>query len=444
MSEAVKVRSADPTNKSGRESILSGSGRSAVLLQDAHEVLLLLVGLESTVTELGSGIDQRQPDLFGGDSLRLRDERLTNVENSLPDADARAFKHDKVLLHHTVVREATHGIDGLLRDVLIRHSVVAHELSVFHVVSGSDAVNLLVNLRSVMVTLLTNASDRIGHSRRMPSSDTGHFTKTFVCFTRQLLYVPTGNDTFDTVTLGDADDVDHFVLGEDVLDGDGLFHQSAGEVDLLGDRAAVQLDLVNVGLLLTLTKKFDLRVRDDADNGAVFLHLGEVFLDLFLAIFGGPLLGIFGEGLLLGRVPVLVEASSDFLGEMLCPDGLEGPHAVRSFDVSDDADDHDGRCLDDGDGLDDFLLVGLGTGTVHHTADMGHTRLVPGEGGEMDRLLGVILGEALDSSLMVLAALLGQKAQIAVTRRGKFTVRHRSLTTLYISKNFKQIETTQL
>jgi len=111
MSEAVKVRSADPTNKSGRESILSGSGRSAVLLQDAHEVLLLLVGLEATVTELGRGIDQRQSDLFGGDSLGLRDEGLADVKDALPDSDARAFKHDEVLLDHTVVRETSHRID---------------------------------------------------------------------------------------------------------------------------------------------------------------------------------------------------------------------------------------------------------------------------------------------------------------------------------------------
>jgi len=94
-----------------KPSRLSGGGRSAILLEDAHEVLLFLVSLEATVTELGRGVDQRQPDLFSGNPLRLRNERLANVENALSDADARAFQHDEVLLHHTVVREATHGID---------------------------------------------------------------------------------------------------------------------------------------------------------------------------------------------------------------------------------------------------------------------------------------------------------------------------------------------
>ena len=64
--------------------------------------------------------------------------------------------------------------------------------------------------------------------------------------------------TFDSVTLGDADDVDHLILGEDVLDGDRLLHETTSEVHLLGNRAAVQLNLVNVGLLLALAEQLDL------------------------------------------------------------------------------------------------------------------------------------------------------------------------------------------
>jgi len=311
------------------------------------------------VTKLGRGVDQRQTDLFQGDPLGLGDERLANVKDALPDADARAFQHDEILLHHTVVRETTHGIDRLLRNILLRRSVVADQLSVLHVVSVSDTVNLFVDLGPVMVTLLTDASDRVGHARRMPSSDTSHFAKTLVRLTGQLLHVPTGDNTFDSVTLGDADNVDHLILSEDVFDRDSLLHQPTSVVDLLRDRASIQLNLVNVGLLLTLAEQLDLRVRDNADDGAIFLHLGEIFLDFLLAVLGRPFLGVFGEGLLFGRVPVLVEASSDFLGEMLGPDGLEGPHAVRGLDVADDADDHDGRSLDDGHGLDHFLLVRL-------------------------------------------------------------------------------------
>merc|ERR1739838_819753 len=157
-----------------------------------------------------------------------------------------------------------------------------------------------------MITLLTDTGDRIGDSGRMPGTDASHFAKTLVSLARQLLHVPTGDNAFNTVTLGDTDDVNHLVLSEDVLDRNRLLHQTAGEVHLLRDRPSVQLNFVDMRLLLPLAEQLDLRVSDDADDGTVFLHLGE--------------------SLLLGRVPVLVESAPDFLGEMLGPDGLEGPH----------------------------------------------------------------------------------------------------------------------
>ena len=57
--------------------------------------------------------------------------------------------------------------------------------------------------------------------------------------------------------------------------------------------------------------------------------------------------------------------------------------------------------------------------------------LVASEGGEMNVLLGVILGKRLDSSFVVLAPLLGQETQVAVPRRGKLSVRHRYLRFIY-------------
>ena len=53
------------------------------------------------------------------------------------------------------------------------------------------------------------------------------------------------------------------------------------------------------------------------------------------------------------------------------------------------------RGLDDGSGLDNLLLVHLGTGTVKVTDDGGHTGLVAHGGSQVDGLLGVILGEAI-------------------------------------------------
>ena len=61
---------------------------------------------------------------------------------------------------------------------------------------------------------------------------------------------------------------------------------------------------------------------EDADDGAVFLDALELARD-GLATVLRVLDGIFGEGLLLRLVPVLVEAAFDFVGKMGGPDGGE-------------------------------------------------------------------------------------------------------------------------
>lgn len=60
------------------------------------------------------------------------------------------------------------------------------------------------------------------------------------------------------------------------------------------------------------------------------------------------------------------------------------------------------RSLDDGGGLDNLLLVELGTRTVEVTDDGGHAGLVAHGGGEVDGLLGVILGEAEEIRMLAL------------------------------------------
>lgn len=50
--------------------------------------------------------------------------------------------------------------------------------------------------------------------------------------------------------------------------------------------------------------------------------------------------------------------------------------------------------INDGNRLNNFLLVRLRAGSVEVTDDRGHTGLVAHGGGQVDGLLGVILGEA--------------------------------------------------
>jgi hypothetical protein len=265
---------------------------------------------------------------------------------------------------------------------------------------------------TVVVTALTGTGDSPLDVVRVPGTNTGDLTQTLVGLTGQLGGSPTGSDTSETVTLGDGDDINHLILLEDGVDVDGLLEEVAGEVNLVGNGATVDLDLHEVGLLLLDGGLADLGVGEDTDDSAVLLDA------LKLAGDGGTRrlgvgLGVLGEGLLLGLVPVLVEATLDLVAQVLSPDGGERAETTGSLDVANDTNGNElreillvlfqqseiftktyRRGLDDGDGLDDLLLVHLGTGTVKVTDDGGHTSLVAHGGSKVDGLAGVILGEA--------------------------------------------------
>ena len=59
--------------------------------------------------------------------------------------------------------------------------------------------------------------------------------------------------TLEAFSLGDTDDVDHLVLGKDILDGDLLFKMLAGKSNFVSDGSAVELDFHDVSLLLAST-----------------------------------------------------------------------------------------------------------------------------------------------------------------------------------------------
>ena len=69
------------------------------------------------------------------------------------------------------------------------------------------------------------------------------------------------------------------------------------------------------------------------------------------------LLGVAGESLFLRSVPVLVEPSLELLAKVRSPDGGEGSEATRSLNVSNDANNEDGGCLHDGNGLNDLTFM---------------------------------------------------------------------------------------
>jgi len=130
------------------------------LLKRTHEGILLFVGLEATVSKLAGSVNELEVDLLQSLSLGLNQQRLSESDDAFLGAHAAATYHDKVIVHLTVVNKASHRSDRLLCDVMIRRTVVLDHLAVLRVHSLSNAVDLLVDLRAVMVTLLTGTRHR--------------------------------------------------------------------------------------------------------------------------------------------------------------------------------------------------------------------------------------------------------------------------------------------
>lgn len=393
------------------------------LLALAVEGGLLGGGLEATVTELGGSIDELEGDLLGGVAAGLRNESLAQSDDALLGTDDAALDHDVVVVDNTVVGEATERSDSLLGKIGIGGSVVVNT-AIFFLGGAAHLVDLLVDLGTVVITILTSASDGELHSGRVPGTNTGDLAETTVSLTGETGDAPTGGDTFETVTLGCANGIDHLILVEDVADGDEAFEEVLTEVDLLGDGTTVDLDLHEVSLLLTEVQLAHVSVSEHADDVAVLLdalEFGVGAIAAFLLVVGEAL-SVLGEGLFLGVVPVLVESSLDLVVQVLSPDGGEGTETTGSLDVSDQTNNNHRGGLDDGDGFDDFLVVDLRSGLVGLTEDVGHTGLVAHEGSEVAWLGSIVLGELSDAASVVRASFAGEEPEGPVAGSFKFTV----------------------
>ena len=238
-----------------------------MLLEWSHEGSLFFDGLEATVTLLGGSIDELELDRFEGSSGSLLEKGLSKSDGSLLGSTDTSLDHDEVRLDKTVLNKATDGVDALVGDIGFSGSVVSDFLAVDGVETSSDSIDLLVDLSSVMVTLLTRSSNGEGDSGWMPGTNTGDLSETLVSLSGELLGVPSAGDTVVTSTLGDTDNVDHFSLVEDGVDGDLLFEVVGSPVDLLGDVVStVDLDFDDVSLLLSKRKTLHLGVADGSDG----------------------------------------------------------------------------------------------------------------------------------------------------------------------------------
>jgi len=154
-----------------------------------------------------------------------------------------------------------------------------------------------------MVTPLTSSGNGESYSSRMPSSDTSDLSETSMGLSGKSLGTESGSDTFVTLTLGNTEDIDHFIRVNDLGDSDFLFEVLLGEVNLLGDVTTVKLDFHNVSLLLSEVELVELSVDNNSDNLTVFLYSFKLAFNI-LGV--APFLDVLSESLLLGVHPVLV------------------------------------------------------------------------------------------------------------------------------------------
>lgn len=228
--------------------------------------------------------------------------------------------------------------DRLLADIEVGAGVAG-------VLTLTNTVDLVVDRGSVVVSHLTSTGNSPLHVRWMPCTDTSDLSKTLVCLTRKLLGAPSAGDTLKAVTLGDSNAVDHLVLLENAVDVDWLLEETVCELDLVCDRATVDLDLHKVCLLLLERCLADLGVGENTDDSAVLLDSLKLTSDVLAALLS-VLLGISGESLLLALVPVLVESSLELIAEMLSPHRGQRAQAAWCLDVSNQANNNHLECTD--------------------------------------------------------------------------------------------------
>jgi hypothetical protein len=178
-----------------------------------------------------------------------------------------------------------------------------------------------------------------------------------------------------------------------------------------------------VGLFKTKVEFLNLRVSNNAYNRAKLGNAVELMFNLFSSI-GSVLLSIFGVGLLLALVPVLVATALELFGKMLRENGSKRAKTTRSLNVSYDTNNNHGRSLKNGDCVYNLTLVHECSGAIYSAHNVGHTSLVTTEGSEVRRCRGIILGKGADSSRVVLGALLGEEPKVSTTGSFELAMRH--------------------
>merc|ERR1711879_641283 len=124
----------------------------SVLLLLAHKTGLVLFGLEATMTEFGTGVNELEFNGLLGHGVGGLMESFSESDGSLFATGDTAFDHDKVLLDGPVPWEATEGGDGFLGGVSLSCGI---KVGVTLLIRDtfSHKINLLMDLSPVVVPI---------------------------------------------------------------------------------------------------------------------------------------------------------------------------------------------------------------------------------------------------------------------------------------------------
>lgn len=80
------------------------------------------------MSQLGAGVDELQVDGLESRSLGVHQQGLSQGDDALLGTNAAALDHQEVVVDFSIEREAAHGRDRLVRDVVLGRGVVLDDL----------------------------------------------------------------------------------------------------------------------------------------------------------------------------------------------------------------------------------------------------------------------------------------------------------------------------
>mmetsp|Transcript_3742 Transcript_3742/g.5560 ORF Transcript_3742/g.5560 Transcript_3742/m.5560 type:complete len:268 (+) Transcript_3742:201-1004(+) len=267
------------------------------------------------MSKLGCSVDELESNFLGSCTGRLRDKSLSESNDSLLWSWNTTLNHNVIFVYFTIMRESTHRSNSLLGKVCFSASIwmnfwlSSSLLLISHrTCCCSNTVDLFVDLRTVMVSILTCTSNRVLDTCRVPGSNTSNLTKTTMGLTWQTSYAPTSYYTFVSLTLGNSNYINHLILVEYRCNWNLFLKKGKPIVYLCSDiLTSVDLDFHHVSLLLMKLNLLNLSVCNDTNNLAVFFHAFSLFFKASLSFFALDVTKCF----FLASVPVLVEATFD-------------------------------------------------------------------------------------------------------------------------------------